>query len=231
MIDLRANARVAGLAYLGIIVLGPLTLIYIPNIVFASDDPSVLARSIATHAGLVRLGIFCDMLTGVVLLAVGYALYLLFKPVAPELALMPLVLGGIIVVPMQLMNAISEFAALSCAQGAPFLAAFTEAQRDGLTMLFVHLHHDGIVVQELFWGLWLFPIGILAYRSGFFPKFIGIWLLLNGCYYLATCATGVLAPGALGAVPGWVTMPLTLGEIAFVVWLFVLAFRAPRALQ
>jgi hypothetical protein len=227
MTELRANARMAGLAYLGIIVLGPLSLIYIPNVVLSSDDPHELARSIALHEGLMRLGIFSDMLAGVLLLGVGYALYRLFKTVAPELALMPLILGGIVVVPIEFVNELNEFGALTCAQGGAFLAGFTEAQRDGLTMLFVHLHHYGIVVQELFWGLWLFPMGILAYRSGVFPKFIGVWLLLNGCYYLARCAAGILAPAALGAVPDWLTLPLSLGEIAFTLWLFVLAFRAP----
>jgi len=135
VIDRRSDARTAGLAYLGIILLGPFTLIYIPQTVFASDDAGVLARSLVAHAGLMRLGIYCDMLAGVLLLGVGYALYRLFKSVAPEVSLMPLVLGGIIVVPMEFLNELNQFAALTFAQdrlhamaaGAFLQSAFTAA--------------------------------------------------------------------------------------------------------
>lgn len=47
-------------------------------------------------------------------------------------------------------------------------------------MFSLHLYNDGILLATVFWGLWLFPLGLLVYRSGFIPKFLGV-LLMFGC--------------------------------------------------
>src|SRR2546425_3791646 len=77
-------------------------------------------------------------------------------------------------------NVVTDAGALMVAQGADFLSVFDQPQRNALVMLFLQLHHHQITAAEILWGLWLFPMGALAYRSGFVPRFIGVWPFLYG---------------------------------------------------
>src|SRR5205085_10798129 len=77
------------------------------------------------------------------------------------------------------LNTLNNVAALTLFRGADFLAVFDKPQRDALAYLFVRLHSQGISIDEIFWGLWLFPFGLLVFRSGFLPRWIGVWLMIN----------------------------------------------------
>src|SRR5439155_4204349 len=80
------------------------------------------------------------------------------------------------------------------AGGADFLSVFDKPQRDALVLLFLRLHHAQIVAAEILWGLWLFPMGALAYKSRFLPRFIGVWLIINGVAYIVLSLTGLFFP-------------------------------------
>ncbi len=73
---------------------------------------------------------------------------------------------------------------------------FDKPQRDALAMLLINFDRQGVLVSEIFWGLWLLPLGVLVYRSGFLPRFLGVWLFVNGLAYLAISATGLLSAAA-----------------------------------
>src|SRR3989449_8527386 len=88
-------------------------------------------------------------------------------------------------------NTLNDIAALTLFRGADFLAVFDKPQRDALGMLFIRLHTQGIFIDEMFWGLWLFPFGLLVFRSGFLPRFIGIWLMINCFGYLILSVTAL----------------------------------------
>jgi len=117
-------------------------------------------------------------------------------------------------------NVLNDAAALMLVRGADFLLAFDKPQRDALAMLFLHLHHREIVAAEILWGLWLFPLAILVYRSGFVPRFLGVWLFINGFAYLAMSFTGILIPQYENVVSN-VTFPAQLGEVAIMLWLLI----------
>ena len=109
----------------------------------------------------------------------GLALYRLLKEVNRRWAL----LMGILVlsqVPISFLNEVNSLAALMLVRGAGFLNVFQESQRQALAMVFLNVHGQGIIVTEIFWGLWLFPFGLLVFRSGFLPRFLGVWLNVNG---------------------------------------------------
>jgi hypothetical protein len=120
---------------------------------------------------------------------------------------------------------LNDAAALILVRGADFLSVFDKPQRDALAMLFLRLHHEEIVAAEIFWGLWLFPLGILVYRSRFLPRFLGVWLIINGFAYLAMSLTGLLLPRYEDMVSN-VTLPALLGEVAFVLWLLIKGAKA-----
>ena len=87
----------------------------------------------------------------------------------------------VVSIPIAFLNEVNAIAALVLVRGADFLSVFEKPQRDALATLFLELHHYGFVVAEIFWGLWLFPLGLLAYRSRFLPRFLGVWLVIGGC--------------------------------------------------
>jgi len=119
---------------------------------------------------------------------------------------------------------LNRIAALLLVRGADYLAPFTTAQRDALAMLFLSLYHYELVASFVFAGLWLFPFGILVYKSGFLPRFLGIWLIVNGFAYLAIVISGFLLPQYSDAV-GNITAPVLFGEIAVMLWLLIFGAR------
>ena len=90
-----------------------------------------------------------------------------------------------------------------------------------MVMLFLRLHHYGEVVNEVFWGLWLLPFGMLVYESRFLPRLLGVWLMLNCFAYLAQNVTGILLPQFTGVVNN-ISLPLQFGEVAIMLWLLLL---------
>jgi len=90
------------------------------------------------------------------------------------------------------------------------------------------LHHHGIRVNEVFWGLWLFPFGLLVYKSRFLPRILGVWLMLNCFAYLAMSLTGILWPRYEATVSNWV-FPIMLGELAIMLWLIIMGAKEQTA--
>jgi hypothetical protein len=80
------------------------------------------------------------------------------------------------------------------------------------------------VINEIFAGLWLFPFGILVFRSVFLPRLIGVALMINGCAYLSIAFTGLLAPNFVDRVTR-VVSPALLGEGAIMLWLMIKGAR------
>jgi Domain of unknown function (DUF4386) len=213
-------ARLAGALYVSLGVTAPLRLMYIPSKLLVSGDASATASNIVAHETLFRLGIVSDLLTGTIVIFVTLALYRLFKEVDQNLAALVVILGSLMVTPIYFMNTVNDAAALLLARGADFLSVFDQPQRNALAMLFLRLHHAGVVANEIFWGLWLLPFGVLVYRSRFLPRILGVWLIINGFAYVTVSLTGSLFPDYEGTVSNSV-FPALLGEVAIMLWLLI----------
>jgi len=216
--------RVAGFLYLLLVLAAPLRLIYIPAKLFMHENATVTANNITAHELLFRLGIVSDLFCGTILIFLVLALYRLFKGVDQNLAVLVVILGGVMPAAIDFFNVLNDAAALMLVRGADFLLVFEKPQRDALAMLFLRLHRQEIVVAEILWGLWLFPLAILVYRSRFLPRFLGIWLIINGFAYLAMSFTGLLLPQYEHAVSN-IAFPAQLGEIAIMLWLLIVGAK------
>ena len=222
------NARMAGLLYLTLLT-APLRLIYIPNKLFVAGNASATSNNIAAHEMLFRLGILSDLFTATMGIFLALALYRLFKGVDEGLARLVVILGALMVTPIYFLNTINDAAALLFARGADFLSVFDKPQRDALVMLFLRMHGHGIRVNEVFWGLWLLPFGLLVYRSRFLPRVLGVWLVLNCFAYLASSVTGILWPQYEQTLSNWV-FPVMFGEVAIMLWLLIMGAKETRPL-
>jgi hypothetical protein len=218
--------RVAGLWYLPLCLLGPLRLMYIPGKLFVLGDAAATVSNIAAHQWLFRFGIVSDLACAVILIFLTLAFYRLFKEVDQNLAVMVVILGGVMPALIDFVGVVSDSAALMIARGAEFLSAFDKPQRDALVMLFLRLRDHQNTAAEILWGLWLLPLGLLVYRSRFLPRFLGVWLVVNGFAYVTMSLTGELVPQYQSQVFTY-SQPALFGELAIMFWLVIKGAR-PR---
>ena len=219
----KKAARFAGLLYLLMSIPAPLTLIYIPSTLIVSGDAAATAGNIRASESLFRLGIAGNLLGQTIFVFVGLALYELFKGVNRRLALVMLILV-LVSVPIGFVNELNQIAALILLSGANFLSAFDPRQLNALLMLFLKLHGNGFLVVEVFWGLWLFPFGVLVYRSGFLPRILGVLLIPAGFAYLAVTTSHLLFPH-YGDLVSRVATVLQLGELPIIFWLLIMGAK------
>lgn len=212
-------ARVAGAIYLSMIFTAPFSLIYVPNTLIVRGDAAATASKILAHEMMFRLAIAAEMVNAVIFVLLGMALYRLLSGVDPWQA--RLMVGLVLVSSaVTLMNLVNNIAALTLFRGADFLAVLDKPQRDALGMLFLRLHGHGNYVNELFWGLWLFPFGVLVMRSRFLPRILGLWLLVNGAAYVVLSFIALLVP-EYSELAFKAAMPALFGELAIMLWLVI----------
>ena len=125
----------------------------------------------------------------------------------------------VIAVAIAFLNELNELAALVFVRG-DFLSVFEQPQRDALAMVFLTLHNYGFVIGMIFWGLWLFPFGVLVFRSGFLPRFLVVWLIIACFGYLASSFASLLLP-RYGPIVSELAMPPEAGELAMILWLLI----------
>src|SRR5262249_13026511 len=195
--------RFAGLLYLLGSIPGAFALAYVPSKLLVERNATATANNIAAHEMLFRVGIAADLVCHIVFIFVVLALYDLLKGVNQRHAVLMVILI-VVLVPIIFLNELNAIAALVLVRGADFLSLFDKPQRDALAMLFLNLHGSGIDVAGIFMGLWLFPLGMLVYRSGFLPRILGI-LLMVACFgYLANSFTSLILPKYAHVVYQWI---------------------------
>jgi hypothetical protein len=226
---LSKNARVAGLLYLVGSLFGIVRLIYVPSKLFVYGNATATANNIAEHELLFRLGIVSYLLCAALWIFVTLALYRLFKGVNQALAVLMVILGSLMVTPIFFVNTVNDAAALLFVRGGGYLSVFDKPQRDAFARLFLDLHHQLDLANEIFWGLWLIPYGLLVYRSRFLPRILGVWLIIACFGYLALSFTGFLLPAYEDQVNN-ITQPILVGELATMLWLLIMGTKEkPRA--
>lgn len=227
MTSLIKNARVAGLLYILFSMFGVVRLIYIPTALIVDGNAAATANNIAAHEWLFRFGIVSQLLCAAGWIFVTLALYRLFKGVDQGVAVLMVILGGLMPVPIFFINAVNDAAALLFVRGNDFLTVFDKPQRDAFAMLFLRPHHQGDLVNIIFWGLWLLPFGVLVYRSRFLPRILGVWLMA-GCFgYLAISFTGFLFPFYEDKVYTY-AQPFITSEVGIMLWLVIMGAKEKR---
>jgi hypothetical protein len=221
-----ASARIAGLWYLLLAVCAFFSTLAVDGKIFVPGNAAATAANMLANAWLFRLGIVSDLVGEVGLLFAGLAFYRLFAAVDRHQSrtLLALVVAA---VPIAFLVTLNKCAPIILLGDAVFLKSFEPAQLQTLAMLFIELHKYGILIVSVFWGLWLLPLGILAYKSGFFPKIFGILLIVNFASYMVNEFLAFLFPEARLLIAPVMTVLLAIGEIPFLFWLLIRGARNP----
>ena len=219
MSSTKNPGRFAGLLYVLASIVGFFAMGYVPDKLIVHGNAAATANNIAASETFFRLGIAGELLGQAAFIFVALALYDLLKEVNRRHASL-MVMLIVVSIPIAFLNELNSFAALVLVRGSDFLAIFDKPQRDALAVLFLNLHSRGFVVAEIFWGLWLFPLALLVYKSRFLPRFLGVWLALAGFGWLILSLTSVLLPQYQDKVYAY-SQPAIVGEIAFMLWLLI----------
>lgn len=220
MSSTQQQARVGGLLYLLLALSAPFGLVYVPGRLIVSGNATATADNIRASEWLLRIGIASELIHQIIAVFLVLALYRLFKAVNEAHAKQMVILGALVSVPIVFVNVLNDIAALVLVSDATFLSGFEKPQLDALAYLFLHLHGEGIAVASIFWGLWLFPFGMLVIRSGFIPRILGVLLIIAGVAYLASSFATLVLPRYAPMV-SQVASPLMFGELPIIFWLLI----------
>lgn len=187
-----ALARGAGALALVILIAGTLEGAIHARLVVPGDAVATVDNILAAGS-LFRIGVVSGLVMYTVDILYVLALYRLLASVDRNQAVLMAVLG-LMGVPIAMLNQAHEAAVLSLLSGADYLKAMPADQIRAQVMLYLDVHGQGNLVAIVFWGLWLLPLGWLVYRSGFFPRLLGV-LLMIGCFgWLAVFVQRLLFP-------------------------------------
>jgi hypothetical protein len=216
----RKAARVAGLLYLLSGLPAPFSLLYIPSAFIVHGDASATVNKIRASELLFRTGIVAELISATIFIFMGLALYHLLQRVNKKHALLMLTLV-LVSVPISFLNELNRVAALTFSSDAHFLSGLDQRQLDALVMGFLYLHGSGLLLAQVFWGLWLFPFGILVFESGFLPRVLGLFLMIAGLAYLASSFTSLLFPAYGHMVFMFAGAAGGVGEGSTMLWLLI----------
>ena len=177
------TARVAGYLYLMLFPLGIFGIIYVPSSLIVLGDAATTASNIMANELLYRLSIVTALTLQIVYIFLALALYKLLNPVDKNNAVLMVILV-LVAAPIAMLNELNHVAVLLVLSGSDFLTTFSMDQVQASVPLFLNLHEHGVFIAQIFWGLWLFPMGYLIFKSNFLPKALGILMIIGGFGYL-----------------------------------------------
>ena len=224
----KTTARIAGLLYLGVVLTGIFTLMYVPSKLIVSDNAALTYQNIVISVSLFRLGIIAGLLCYTFFLFLPLVLYKLLKPVNEYYAKV-MVLLAIISVPIFFLNVQNEFTVLSLINVTNNHFGFSTEQIQSQIMLSLDQYDNGMRIIHIFSGLWLFPFGYLVFKSRFLPKILGVLLML-GCFgYLINFVGHTLIPAySKIGISSYISLPASIGEIGTCLWLLIMGAKEKK---
>lgn len=219
----KTLARIAGLLYLSM-ALATGVAGYARGSLVVSGDAATTALHIRTSEALFRAGIVADLTSATLFLLTAMALYALLRNVN-RLAAGAMVAFVAVSVAIQALNLVNELVALALASYTGYASGLGQGGANALALLFVQVQHDGFVISQMFFALWLLPLGYLVARSGYFPRILGYLLAVACVGYLVDLFAYFLAPGLEGAVLPFSAAAGAIGELAFAAWLLMKGVR------
>jgi hypothetical protein len=223
----RRLARIAGVFYLFVAIFGGFAEGFVDQKLYVAGDAAATAGNVVANAGLARIGVVAHLVNGVFLVLAAMALYLLLNHVHKNAARWMVVLV-VLATGITCLNAVFQFEGLRVATDSSYAAAFGIAGSNALVLLLLDIQHYGTLAAQVFFGLWLAPLGYLVYKSGMFPKALGVVLIAATVCYLVDLLVAFLVPDLGKQIHAYVVIVPAIAEIWMVVYLLVRGVRSPR---
>lgn len=220
-------ARIAGVLYLLNGIFAGFAFGYVIAKVYVADAAATTAANVVANSGLVRVGVVADLVQATIWVFLALTLQRLLKHVheGAARAMVVLVAVGAAIV---CLNDAFQFESVRVATTPSYATALGAAGSDALVLLLLDLHHYGFLIAQIFFGLWLVPLGYLAHKSGMFPKILGVLLVVGGACYLVGLLAVFLVPDYGERINVVVTIPSAVAEIAMVPYLLVVGVKTVK---
>lgn len=222
MSERKKWTHLAGFCYLIVVISGIICLGYIPNQLIDWQSPEITYQNISKNLGLFRIGVFASIICYLAYTVLPLILYKILSPIHKNLSIMMVVLV-IVSIPITFYNLANKLDIINLFTKPQITKLFDESQKIERTFLLLRTYENGLTMASLFWGLWLFPFGLLVVKSGFLPKLLGV-LLVMGCFgYCINIFGNLLVPNynSLG-ISNYVSIPASVGEIGTCLWLLIM---------
>ena len=217
--SLKKTARVAGMLYLAIVFTSLYAHIYVPLQIWVNGDAAATANNILANEFLFRTCIVISLVEVIILLFLVLVLHRLFKQVNDHLARLMVALAGV-QIPIAFVLSAFKLTSLMILKGE-VASTFSSAQPPDLAILFLEITRYGGMPLELLSGLWLFPFGMLVYRSRFIPHIFGVLLMIAGVGYMVDSFTFMLIPNYHAYTQVATLLFSGIGEVSIILWLLI----------
>ena len=216
----RLYSRIGGLVYLVIIIAGLLGEMFVRNTIVVSGNATSTANNIIAHPLLWRAGIAGDLLMHICDVILMVVLYYLLKPVNKNLALMAL-LFNLVQTSVLVANKLNLLMPLFLLGDAEYLKSIDPHQLQAMAYLAIKSHGYGFGLGLIFFGCECLILGYLIFKSGYFPKAIGVLMQLAGICYLINSFSLILAPKFADSIFPFILLPPFIGELSLCLWLLI----------
>ena len=226
-VSLKRLARTAGAFYLVVAIAGGFAVGFLDPLLYAAGDPAATAGNVVENAGLLRIGVVAHLINNVFLLLTAATLYLLLKHAGKHPGRL-MILAVIVAAGIDSFGAVFTHAALLVATDGSYQAAFGLLGSNALVLLLLNIQHYAVMAAQVFFGLWLAPLGYLAIKSRLFPKVLGLILLLATASYLADVAFAFLLPEVGTQIHNYLSIVPLVAEVWMLFYLLIIGVRTPR---
>jgi Domain of unknown function (DUF4386) len=215
----QVYARFGGLLYLAIIVFGAFSEGFAMNTLIAADAGAT-ANNILASRGLWSLAVAADLVIPILAVAGVWISYELLRPVSRTLVLLDVFLT-LVSLAVEAVSKLFLLLVLPILSGTSYQPAFEHRQLEVLANLALKSHDIAFDIALIFFGFACLVEGYLLYKSGYFPKFIGVLMQIAGLCYLVSCFADLLAPSLAALITPAILVPPLLGELSYCLWLLI----------
>ncbi|WP_247046929.1 DUF4386 domain-containing protein [Arthrobacter rhizosphaerae] len=226
----RRLAAIAGVFYLVVGITGGFSEGFVDPSLYIAGDAAATTANVVANEGLMRLGVVAHLTDAVFFLLTAVTLYLLLKHAGKHAARL-MVLAVIVAAGIISISAVFTFVAMQVATDSSYATAFGPLGSNALVLLLLDIQHYTVLAAQVFFGLWLAPLGYLAYRSRMFPKALGAMLVLATVSYLVDVVVAFLLSGLAEQIHGYLGIVPAIAEIWMVLYLLIVGVRSPRPID
>lgn len=224
----RSLARIAGVFYLLVGIFGGFAEGFVDPNMYVAGDAAATAGNVVANSGLVRMGVVAHLFDATFFVLTAMTLYALLQHVRKSVA-QAMVVFVAIAVGIITLNAVFQFEALQVATTSSYAVSFGAAGSSALVLILLELQHYGTLAAQVFFGLWLAPLGYLAYKSGLFPRALGVALVVATVSYLLDVLMAFSFPELATQTHPFLIIAPAIAEIWMVVYLLVWGVRTPQS--
>ncbi|HOU13150.1 MAG TPA: DUF4386 domain-containing protein [Anaerolineae bacterium] len=219
-------ARIAGVLYLIVAVFAAFAFNVFTKLYIAGDAAATTANVVAS-AELVRIAVVAELVQVTAWVILALTLYHLLKHVHSSTALAMVILvaigAGIVSI-----NTVFAFEGMRVATDSSYATVLSAGGMNALVLMLLDTQHYGSSIASVFYGLWLVPLGYLTYKSGWFPRALGVALVVAcGCYH-ASLLAAFLFPDLSIVIHSYLSIPIWIFELWMVLYLLLIGVRAVK---